>query len=555
MSRAPNLNHLATRTLVGALADLGVQHAVITPGSRNTPVAWQIAEESRIETTIHHDERSASFFAVGIGKATGAPAVLSCTSGTAAAEYLPAVVEAHHARTPLIVLTADRPPELRNVGAPQAIDQHQLYGSAVRWFHDPGVPELNERYLAATVATAVETWRRSTEAPPGPVHLNLPFRDPLAPEPEALPPIMIPETPLQAEQPEPVDATALGRVQALLDSQRTLVVAGPGTIPAALLQLAERHGWPVIADPLANLRGRSRVAYEYGNAVARLGLLDGYLQPEAVLRVGANPTSKALMQWLEKRKDVPQVLVHDGLWRVPDGVTIEMRAGLASFADGFSTAPADEAWMARWRAVRATIASSWQSLPLLSEPWLARFVAGLQEPDDDLWVASSMPVRDLDDFGGEIGGRVLGHRGANGIDGLLSAALGSARATGRRTRALIGDLTMLHDLTAVAAGVRLGVTLDVVVVDNNGGGIFHFLPQVDYPIHFEKLLGTPHGFDLSAIAAAMGAESATVRSDTELTRRLWNDPTGMRITVVPTDRHTNVDVHRDLWDRLEKAFA
>ena len=200
MPDAPNLNHLAMATLVGALTDLGVEHAVVTPGSRNTPVAWQIAEEDRLSTWVHHDERSAAFFAVGVGKATNSPVILSCTSGTAAAEYLPAIVEAHHSRTPLIVLTADRPPELQNTGAPQTIDQHELYGRSVRWFHNPGVPELTESALAAFVDAGRRAVLQSTSSPAGPVHLNLPFRDPLAPIAEAIPPLT---TPL----PEPIDAT------------------------------------------------------------------------------------------------------------------------------------------------------------------------------------------------------------------------------------------------------------------------------------------------------------------------------------------------------------
>lgn len=554
MSEAPNLNHLAARTLTGALAQLGVRHAAVTPGSRNTPIAWQIAEEERISTWIHHDERSAGFFGVGIGKATAGPALLSCTSGTAAAEYLPAVVEAHHSRTPLIVLTADRPPELQDTGAPQTIDQTNLYGSAVRWFHDPGVPELSERYMTSLVDTAQRAWRAAMSAPAGPVHINFPFRDPLAPEHEPMPPLTIPSAVTPVTEAEALDQVAIGRVAALLAGRRVMVVAGPGPLPSEVVQLGERHGWPVIADPLSGLRGRSRIVSEYGNAVARLGLLDGYLEPEVVLRFGPLPTSKALMKWLERRTDLPQILIHDGLWRVPDDIDATM-ADPARVAEHLQVVPAGEAWPARWRAVRATIQSTWQSLPALSEPWVARFLGTLQGADDDLWVASSMPVRDLDDFFGDAGGRVFGHRGANGIDGLISAAAGSALATGRRTRVLTGDLSLIHDMTAIGMAVRLGAQLDIVVIDNDGGGIFHFLPQARFPRHFETLLGTPHGMDLVAIAAAYGADAARVGADTALTRRLWSSPSGVRVTVVATDRTENAEVHRELWERLEKAFA
>ena len=554
MPEAPNLNHLATATLIGALADLGVRHAAVTPGSRNTPVAWQIAEEQRISTWIHHDERSAAFFGVGIGKATGSPAILSCTSGTAAAEYLPAIVEAHHSRTPMLVLTADRPPELQNTGAPQTIDQTHLYGSAVRWFHDPGVPELNERYLTTLTETASRAWHKAMSMPAGPVHLNLPFREPLEPEHDRLPQLTIPDTGPPDVDPGPLDEVAMGRISALLTGQRVLIVAGPGALPLDVLQLAERHGWPVVADPLSGLRGRSKMVSEYGNAVARLGLLDGYLEPEAVLRFGALPTSKALAQWLERRTDLPQVLIHDGLWNVPAGV-VDVVADPALASRAIAGSAASEAWPARWRAVRATIDSTWQALPPMSEPWVARFMSGLQGAEDDLWVASSMPIRDVDDFFGDSTGRVFGHRGANGIDGLISAATGAALATGRRTRVLTGDLSLVHDMAAVGSAVRLGAQLDIVVIDNDGGGIFHFLPQVRFPRHFETLLGTPHGMDLAAIASAYGADAVRVDSDTSLTRRLWKEPDGVRVTVITTDRTKNADVHRELWERLEKAFA
>ncbi len=554
MSEAPNLNHQATRTLIGAFADLGVRHAAVTPGSRNTPIAWQIAEEQRISAWIHHDERSAAFFGVGIGKATGTPALLSCTSGTAAAEYLPAVVEAHHARTPLIVLTADRPPEVQNTGAPQTIDQIEIYGRAVRWFHDPGVPELSERFMMSLVDTAARAWQKALSAPSGPVHLNLPFRDPLAPEHETLPPLTVPRVEAPSLTNDPLDDVAMGRLAALLAGRRVLVVAGPGPVPVEVVGLAERHGWPIIADPLAGLRGRSRVVSEFGNAVARLGLLDGYLEPETVVRFGALPTSKAIMQWLERRTDLPQILIHDGLWQAPPAADALVADPVAA-CDALRVTPAGEAWLARWRAVRATIQSTWQSLPVLSEPWTARLMGTLQGDDDDLWVASSMPIRDVDDFFGDAGGRVFGHRGANGIDGLISAAVGSALSSGRRTRVLTGDLSLVHDMGALGAATRLGAKLDIVVVDNNGGGIFHFLPQARFPRHFELLLGTPHHMDLAAIAAAYGADATTVSSDTELTRRLWNDPDRVRVTVVPSDRTRNADIHRELWDRLEKALA
>lgn len=554
MSEAPNLNHLATRTLVRALADLGVRHAAVTPGSRNTPVAWQIAEEPRIRTWMHHDERSASFFAVGIGKATGIPALLSCTSGTAAAEYLPAVVEAHHSRTPLIVLTADRPPELQGIGAPQAIDQTGLYGTAVRWFHDPGVPELSERHMRELVAMAVEAWTASVTAPFGPVHLNLPFRDPLAPTRQPIPPLDIPATPtvdIQVQEPATDD---LGRLEKHLSGRRVMVVAGPGPLPPQVAALGGRHGWPVVADPLSNLRGLGRACIEYGNAIARLGLLDGYLEPEAVLRFGGLPTSKALMEWIDRRVDLPRFVIHDGLWRIPEGLT-GLVADPARISEALAIEPAREAWLARWRAVRASIQTEFQTHVFPSEPRVARLMGVVQRDGDDLWVGSSMPVRDIDDFFGEAGGRVFGHRGANGIDGLISSATGSALVSGRRTRVLSGDLSVIHDMTALGSAVRHGAELDIVVVDNDGGGIFHFLPQADHADRFEQLLGTPHGLDLVAIASAFGATACRVTTEGELLRALQDPPLGVRVFVVKTDRDENAALHRELWARLERSFA
>lgn len=546
----PNRNHVACEALLGTLHANGLTHVFVSPGSRNTPLAYATAEVEGLSVHSVIDERSAAFAAVGAAKATGHPVALICTSGTAAAQYFPAVVEANLSRVPIILLTADRPPELRDVGAPQSIDQLDLYGRHVRWFHDVGVPEPTAQWMDSLVGTASRALMEATSAPAGPVHLNLAFREPLGPEPSET--VSTPSGGLAWEQvlPRSVDRRSVESVADLL-AGRPIVVCGDGS-PAEALALAASRGWPLLADPLSPT-GRID-ALVHGDVIARIGLLDD-LDPTAILRFGSIPTSKELMLWMGRRTDLPQVVVDSGGWRDPlASGSVFIRTDPASFATQLAAqAPAATGgWLDRWLAIDEAIGEAFGDLPWPSEPAVARTVVGGRGARH-LWVGSSMPIRDVDAFGGPTAAGVFGHRGANGIDGLISAAAGDAAVTGSHVLALVGDITLLHDVGGLLTAVRLRSELTIVVVNNHGGGIFQFLPQAGQPGPFD-LLTTPHDHDLGAIASGFGAAYYMCQTREELEVRLAK-ARGLTVLEVQTDRSANPTVHAGLWDRARAAVT
>ncbi len=562
-----NRNYAFVVPFVSALAGLGLRHACITPGSRSTPLALAFAAEQAITDWVHLDERSSAFFALGMARATGRPVAVVCTSGSAAAEFHPAAVEARQARVPLLLLTADRPPELRDAGAPQTMDQVHLFGSTVKWFHDAGPPPGGPEFARTAPALAARAWAAACDAPAGPVHVNFRFRDPLHPvtvpgdapdpgplvEPQYLPGVLEP------------DETALAGMAARLSGRRALVVCGPQpdpALPAAVGALAGAGRFPVIADALSGVRaGPHDLTHVVatGGALAAAGVLDR-LRPEVVLRIGGLPTSKPLYRWLAANPGVPQVLVDPAGWRDPDGaVSLMVRAEPAVTVHALAkavTAGAPPEWAAAWRdaddRAAAALRDALAAEPFPNEPEVARIVATGVPAGSAVWVASSMPVRDVDTVMPRLDRdlQVVANRGVNGIDGFLSSGFGWALAGGDPTYLLAGDLSFLHDLTALAAAARLGVDATVVVVDNDGGGIFHFLPQATHPA-FERLFGTPHGTDLVAAARALGAAADTVTDASALREAVAAPPSGVRVLLVPSDRAANVAVH----DRLREAVA
>lgn len=558
-----NRNYDFTSAFVDGLASMGLRHVCLAPGSRNSPLALPFAAHPAITDWIHHDERSAAFFALGLAKTTRAPAAVVTTSGTAAAELHPAAVEARLGRVPLLLLTADRPPELRDLGAPQAIDQIDLFGSAAKWFHEAAVPERGlGRY---SVALAARAWSAACDQPAGPVHINFPFRDPLAPLPEefdvgedsrALPP-----TSYRPARLVPNDGV-IEEVAAEMAGKRLLIVAGPldqPGFPAAVAALAEACHSPIIADPLSQLRAgphdRSLVVTT-GDVLARIGRIDDALLPQAVIRFGAPPTSKALTNWLATHADIPQIVVDEAGWRDPGmSASMMVRSDPVAFAtlltDRVEASPVTwaTAWLKADRAARAALHSA-AGFP--TEPGVVTALADALPHRSLLYVASSMPVRDLDAFFPAVDRdiRIVANRGANGIDGFVSSALGAA-ATGAAVVALAGDLSLLHDLTALGTAGRLGMPLTVVVVNNDGGGIFHFLPQARFPDYFERLLGTPHGTDFGTAADLFGVGYHLV-DDADVFRGLVGVPSdGPRLIEVRTDRHTNVAVHDAAWRAVQ----
>ncbi len=560
------------RALVDEWARAGVSEACLAPGSRSTPLALALADDARFRLHVHVDERSAAFFALGAAKATGVPTVVLCTSGTAAANFHPAVLEAHHSRTPLIVCTADRPPELRDTGAGQTIDQIGLYGGAVRWFCDPGVPD--DRAGAGRVWRSIAA-RAATEAsgpPAGPVHLNLPFREPLVPTGAELVPAPgrtdgRPWTMTTRAARSPDRATIDRLNRAVRENTRGLIVAGwgAGASPAAVERLATTAGWPVLADPLSGLRRGPHAVSTYEALLRVPGFADHH-RPDLVLRLGAMPTSKLLTNWLAA--DVPQLLVDpDDAWFDPGRGAIERLAVdeeplLAALNDALGPdARAVTPWLDTWHAAEHMARSALDELldgwETLFEGRIARDVVDGLPDGATLLVASSMPVRDVEAFSRPREGvRFLANRGVSGIDGFVSTALGAAAVSPGPTVALLGDLCLLHDTNGLlgAAGGDLDATL--VVLDNDGGGIFSFLPQAELPEHFELLFGTPHGVDLGALAAVHGLSADRVEKAGDVPAALAAAVAagGVRVVIVPTDRSDNVARHREAWAVVTDAL-
>ncbi len=539
-------------TLVDEWIEHGVRVAVIAPGSRSTPLALALAARPELALHVLHDERSASFVALGVGLASGVPAILLCTSGTAAAHFHAAVVEAHLSGVAMLVCTADRPPELRDVGAPQTIDQTKLYGDAVRWFHDPGVAdgaaEHTWRGLAAH-AFALAAGARS-----GPVHLNLPFREPLV---GIAAPLQIRRGIGRVSSSPELQPDAVGRQEVLdlCNERRGVIVAGRGCgRPNAVHELAAHAGWPIIADARSGLRHLADVAVAAADHLLRSATFAAEMQPEVVLRLGEPPASKVLAQWLA-RTDAPQIHV-GGLpvWTDPDGILSKrIEADPSTICRDLAAwiePPASPSWLDAWTSAELgaqhALDSALRDTPL-TEPAVARWLATMLPERAQLVVSSSMPIRDIEWFGIIPDGvAVFSNRGANGIDGVIATAIGVAAATVRPTAVLIGDVAFLHDSSSLTALAGRDLDVRIVVVDNDGGGIFSFLPQATSLAsnRFELLFGTPHGTDIPALAMAHGLRTRTVATLDEL-RDALSTP-GPSVTHVPSNRADNVAAHNRL---------
>ena len=562
-------------TLIDEWVRLGLTDAVICPGSRSTPMALAAAQDARVRVHVHHDERSASFMALGLGLATGRAAMLLCTSGTAAAQFHAAVIEAHQAFVPLLVLTADRPPELHGVGAPQTIDQRDLYGSAVRWYCEPGVPALVGAPWWRDLAR--DSWLRTLGEHPGPVHVNLAFREPLIG--------VAGELPAQREPlPGPPDGSTpttgaqwgvpdeeLARLGVAISGRTGVIIAGvraartPSEV-AAIHALAQHLGWIVIADPASGCRIAQEGTITAFDALLRSEEFAAAQQPEVILRLGGLLSSKALNAWVTS---APALKIGiDPFGSVPDPdavlnqklpVDIETYCNqLRSVVDHQAPAAWRSGWITAERlAVRAMNAVLAQQL-VASEPGVAVDLFTLLDADGILVLSSSMPVRDAEWYSPPRSGlRVLCNRGANGIDGVTSTAVGAA-LTGAPTALLIGDIAFLHDTNGLIGLMQRQVNLVILVIDNDGGGIFSFLPAHELleTQRFEQLYGTPHGVDLVKIAEAhhIPAERVTTRTGVQAAIAGALTRGGPRIIIVGTDREQNLTVHQQLNLSVSQAI-
>lgn len=534
-------------TLVDEWVRGGLTHACIAPGSRSTPMALALAADPRVAVSVHHDERSAAFVALGLGLATRRPAVVLTTSGTAAAELHAAVVEAHQASVPLLVATADRPAELREVGAPQTIDQLRLFGRAVRLEIEPGVPVWATRHTwRATAAHAYLAALGAGQGPaggrPGPVHCNLAFREPLLGRARPLPVGRPRNTPWV----RPVDVRVDGGI--VIDRGRAgLVVAGAGAARHAVG--IRRLGWPVLADPRSGLGGVA-----HADPMLRVLSFAEANRPDTIVRIGDPPASRVVNEWLA-RSGAMQIVISDS-W-------IDPAHDASAVAPTFTvdtTAAAPRAWLRTWlqadaaagKAIGAQLARAKGN----TEPGVVRMILGEMPRGGHLVVASSMPVRDLEWYAPRRTDiTVHANRGANGIDGVVSTAIGVA-SSGVPTVALVGDLAYLHDSSALIALARRGLDLTIVVVDNDGGGIFSFLGQAEAldTERFEQLFGTPHGTDCAALARAHGLETVEATTPVALSRALARMK-GTTVIVVRSDRVANVALHRALNEAVRRALT
>lgn len=573
------------RAFVEELVRAGVERAVICPGSRSTPLALALAAHRGVTVQVLLDERSAAFFALGMARTSGRAVVLLGTSGTAVVNFAPAIAEALLSRVPLVVLTADRPVELRDRGAPQTIHQVGLYGSHVKWSSELPLADAAPETLAHMRSVAGRAVAVALAGPAGPVHLNAPFREPLIPEGElggwpdldgdvgdddmALPYAEVMHGVRQLADPD-LDRLA----ERIAATRRGVIVAGPdrSLAAASLARLAEASGYPLLADPLSGLRtgphDRSRVLGR-GDQLVRPGpWADAHL-PDLVVRFGAMPTSRPIVDWLARCRPELYVVDGDAGWR-------EAALLPATFVHGDATATADrladrlteasgtrdhrrlDPWSADWLRAEAEVARTMTTwLDDLDEPFegapFAHVATALPE-GTVLWAGNSMPVRDLDGWL-PVGPRhveVHANRGANGIDGVMSTALGSASVAGRPVVLVVGDVSFLHDLGALVTARLSDVSLTVVLIANDGGGIFSFLaqasadaPAVGLPEHYELLFGTPHGVHAGPVVTALGHRHRIVEAGTLASAMAEAAGTrGLSVLELRTDRARNVELHR-----------
>jgi 2-succinyl-5-enolpyruvyl-6-hydroxy-3-cyclohexene-1-carboxylate synthase len=558
--------------LVDELVRCGLREAVIAPGSRSAPLAMGLhaaAARGSLRLHVRIDERSAAFLALGLAKAGGRPVAVVCTSGTAAAHFHAAVIEADEAGVPLLVLTADRPPELRGTGANQTVDQLKLYGSAVRWFCEAGVPEDRPGQLSYWRSIACKAWSLAAGTGAswaGPVHLNLPLRDPLVPSPgswhEPLDgrPDGRPWTRVAGSDREPA-----GPSLELDWAERGLVIAGDGMAdPGALVRLAEQASWPLLAEPSSGARHGSTALIAYQYLLESAEFL-GEWQPDVIVsggRPGLSRGQLALLRAAGQRGPHVVLLQGPGRWADPARTATDVAGRvLLRGAPGGATG-----WLRTWLAADDTARSaadgvlgSATAVNGPTEPALARDVAAALPPGALLWVASSMPVRDLDrhmtprpDL------RVLASRGVSGIDGLVSSAIGAAlahqAAGGGPAVALLGDLALVHDSPSLLLGpAEPRPDLCVIVVNNDGGGIFSSLEQAAFPDSFERVFGTPHGADLAALATAAGLPYQRLDRAADLPGVLGG--TGLRLIEVQTSRDDAVKLRAAISQACALAIA
>jgi 2-succinyl-5-enolpyruvyl-6-hydroxy-3-cyclohexene-1-carboxylate synthase len=569
-----NMALQSVMAFVDELWRAGVKHVCISPGSRSTPLTMSIVRDGRFRIWSLLDERSAGFFAVGLARKGRSPVALVCTSGTATGNYLPALMEARSSRVPLVVLTADRPPELHHVGSNQTVDQAKLYGSYTKWYVEMPVPDTNESLMRHARATA---WRAVTCAqvdPAGPVHVNWPFREPL------IPPAAIPEP--EGEQParmhqvfsadfQPSDEAVQTLSILLSSAQRGMIVCGPMDRPGfaeAVGLLSRKWNVPLLADALSQVRcgehDTTNVVDTYDLMLRTPQFVDA-LRPDVIVRFGQAPTSKVLSQFLSQQTQARQVVVdEDPVWRDPlftatDVVHSNPTRLCERLLDQIVTQTSAD-WTTLWREANQRTRGVVHHV--LKDPaWFeGRVIVELNHllpTGASLFAGNSMPVRDLDSFclTKSENMHVLSNRGASGIDGVVSTALGVSGESREPVVLVIGDISFYHDLNGLLAASRHALNLLIVLIHNDGGGIFSFLPQASHKDTFSHFQ-TSHGIDFrqavemyhghfERVADWNGFQSAV---DAALQR------TGVSVLELRTDGEENVQLHRAIFEQVRQVL-
>lgn len=577
------MNHQETLTgyitaFVDELTRTGITDAVISPGSRSTPLAYIMAEHPDMNIHINIDERSAAFFALGMAKEKRKPVALLCTSGTAAANYFPAVVEAYYSRVPLIVLTADRPHELRDVGAPQAIDQLQLYGKHAKWFMEMSLPELNEGALQYVRTVASRAAGTASLNPAGPVHINFPLREPLIPDlnsmnkwiektdqSKAQIDISRGELYLSTEQ-------LAGSLSLIEKASKGIIICGPMDQPdikEAIIEFAEYTGFPILADPLSQLRsgtGSNNLIIEGYDSFLKEDDLQDILTPDLIIRFGAMPVSKPLLLFLKKIKSVPLIVVDGGGgWREPAGIVSHMiYCNEAIFCRNITAnleKQVDHSWGAIWSEVNQATKKGLAAIKnekVLQEGKLFAILTDALPASANLMVGNSMPIRNVDTFFHKTDKdiRILANRGANGIDGIVSTALGITASSDKPTILALGDLSFYHDMNGLLAARMHGLKPLILLINNDGGGIFSYLPQSKEEKHFETLFGTPHGLQFRETASLYGALYRKPANWEEVSQFIeeWITSPEFTIMEIETNRAYDVNKYREVLKNVSREI-
>lgn len=569
MNMGPNTYYVTN--FVSELALNGLEDVVISPGSRSTPLALTFAEHPTIKEWIHFDERSAAFFALGLAKRKNKPVALVCTSGTAAANFYPAIVEAHYSRIPLIVLTADRPHELRDNGAPQSIDQIKMYQNYVKYFHEMAIPEASEKMIRYARRQASRAYTIANEANKGVVQLNFPFKDPLIPD-LSLNQLWGEENKTvltHVTSKEEVSAESIVSIVELIkDKKRGVIVCGEIKTEEerlAILKLANQLQVPILADVLSNLRKNEAVnefVISTYDTILKDDEVKESLRPEFIIRFGSMPVSKPYLQWITDFTPEIHIVVDEDLgFREPTGIeTTVVYSEPVKFIEKILASKEEFDFCQKWSRLWMRLDEEVRSILTttnneLTEGTTALVLAEKSQNGDLIFVGNSMPIRDMDTFylPAKTSVEIIANRGANGIDGVIATAIGVA-ATDQKLTLLIGDISFLHDYTSLFIARQYNIPIRVVVVNNNGGGIFSFLPQANEKKHFEALFGTPFSPPIEELAKAVGGNYVQPKTVDELSEILAQPIKQIEIVEVITDREENVSWHKRKWQEATKKI-